>query len=68
MNSAKSNPLDTTNYFLNTNFLWVSSEGKCLHCDDKHYSSEGAMLLRLLFEPIFAEIGKVSQFQPTLED
>jgi peptidoglycan/LPS O-acetylase OafA/YrhL len=51
--------LDPTDLFVSSNNLCrVAEGGKALYCDKQHLTVAGAMLLRPLFEPIFAGIGK----------
>jgi peptidoglycan/LPS O-acetylase OafA/YrhL len=53
--------LDPTDLFVSTNNLCrVESGGKALYCDKDHLTVAGAMLLRPLFEPIFANMSEVT--------
>ena len=50
--------LDPSDLFVTNNLCRVVVGGKALYCDDNHVSTDGAMLLRPLFEPIFQGIKK----------
>lgn len=50
--------LDPTDLLVSNNLCRVVKNGQALYTDDNHLTVAGAMLLKPLFDPIFASISK----------